>query len=115
VPSPELLAKKPGVGTEHPILVAYDDRVLMDTLPPTDPMVILANELKGQSQCQSSLLTHFLGPAVNVLNPAVSLTSGLNLWLKFDETTGLTASDSSGLIRAPRTPDTHSPFACKSA
>jgi hypothetical protein len=33
---------------------------------------------------------------VNVLNPAVSLTSGLNLWLKFDETTGLTASDSSG-------------------
>jgi autotransporter-associated beta strand protein len=33
---------------------------------------------------------------VTVLNPAVSLTSGLNLWLKFDETTGLTAYDSSG-------------------
>jgi hypothetical protein len=33
---------------------------------------------------------------VTILNPAVNLTSGLSLWLKFDETTGLTAYDSSG-------------------
>src|SRR5207244_1243257 len=54
-------------------------------------------ELKGPEMKTRKFKLSLLGAAFFAVNQWVALASiGPNLWLKFDETTGITAADSSG-------------------